>query len=427
MNIEQRQNTWYAVLTIPPDVRPVLGKLRFCKSTQTGDKVKAQVRAILMVAQWKAEITKVRGTLPNADESFWENMRREYVNAQHRDADTDMDDPAWGHHSEVVREAIEAEAFKLTDPEKASRAYKVAVGLMTPLAPLVEEWKGSLRVAQKTIDQQHRDMVKMADHFLILEALAPQKIKVWTDEMMKEGVTASSLTRIGNGCRSFWAYLQQSSKKEMTDPDPFVGPFKLAQRVAVRHKVGRSGSSYKPEQLAALYSGAIARKDAPLVDLIALGAYTGARIQELCELTADTVKDGVFYIVKSKTEAGIRECPIHPAIIPLVARMLAASEDGYLIPSTSKNQYGNRSHALSLRFGRLKKSMGFGPQHVFHSTRSTLISLMEQAGVFEGIAADIVGHAKKTITYGLYGNGSVIQQKLKAISTVAYPAPLDAP
>ena len=429
MNIEKRQNTWYAVLTIPPDVRPVLGKLRFCKSTKTSDKVKAQVRAILMVAHWKAEITKIRGTLPNADESFWENMRREYVNAQQRDADsdTDMQSADWGHHSEVVREAIEAEAFKLKDPAEVARVYQVAVGLMTPLGPLVTAWKGSLRTAQKTIDQQHRDMVKMADHFITLEALTPPKIKAWTDQMMKEGVTASSLTRIGNGCRSVWLYLQQSGKRSMVDPDPFVGPFKLAQRTAVRNITGRSGTSYTPEQLVELYMGAIAREDAPLVDLIALGAYTGARIEELCMLTADTVKDGVFHITKSKTKAGIREVPIHPALAPLVGRMLAASKDGYLVPSTSKNQYTKRSHALGMRFGRLKKSLGFGPEHVFHGTRNTLITLMQRAGVEEVIATDVVGHDKKTLTYGLYSSGSSMAQKLEAISKVSYPAPLDAP
>ena len=53
--------------------------------------------------------------------------------------------------------------------------------------------------------------------------------------------------------------------------------------------------------------------------------------------------------------------------------------------------------------------------------------MMERAGVVEGIAADVVGHEKKTITFGLYSSGSEQQQKLDAISKVAYPAPLNAP
>lgn len=425
MNIEKRLNTWYALLTIPPDARPALGKLRFCKSTRTSDKVKAQVVAVLYVAQWKAEIAKVRKTLPDPHAELLENLRREYLQALETDSRDDDDGPNFP--SLEIRDIIEAETLKIKDPAAASHAYKVATGVIVPLGPLVAEWKGSLRMAQKTIDQQHRDVLKMADHFLVIEALTPQSIKVWIDKLIGEGVTASSFERIGNGCRSLWSYLQQSGARSMVDPDPFVGPFKLAQRIAVKNSTNRTGSSYTPEQLAALYSGAIVRNDSPLVNLIALGAYTGARIEELCELTRETVKDGVFHINKSKTKAGIRECPVHPTIVPLVARMLAESKDGYLVPSTSNNQYQNRSHALSLRFGRLKTSMGFGPEHTFHNIRNTLITSMHRAGVDELFATDIVGHDRKTMTYGLYSSGSAMKQKLEAISTVAYPAPLDRP
>ena len=41
------------------------------------------------------------------------------------------------------------------------------------------------------------------------------------------------------------------------------------------------------------------------------------------------------------------------------------------------------------------------------------------------IAADVGGHEKTTITYGLYASGS--EQKLDAISKVGYPAPLNTP
>ena len=71
--------------------------------------------------------------------------------------------------------------------------------------------------------------------------------------------------------------------------------------------------------------------------------------------------------------------------------------------------------------------MGYGPSHVFHTTRGTLITMMQRAGVVEGIAADVVGHDKKTITYGLYASGSIEAQQLEALSKVAYPAPLNAP
>jgi hypothetical protein len=97
------------------------------------------------------------------------------------------------------------------------------------------------------------------------------------------------------------------------------------------------------------------------------------------------------------------------------------------MPSTADNQYGNRSGPVSQRFGHLKTALAYEDSHVFHTTRGTLITMMQRAGVVEGMATDVVGHDKKTITYGLYATGSEQEQKLKAISTVAYPAPLDRP
>lgn len=415
---EKRANHWYAVLTVPADVRHIIGKLRFVKSTQTASKSKAAVRVAVLVAGWQAEIAQARGSLPDDEAPFWTNLRREYMSSN--DEGTQL----------AIEEIAEAESRKIADPVEASLMYRIALGQapeLVPLGPLVVAWKDSLRLAQKTIDQQHRDVKRMSEHFKHLVQLSPQSVKVWTDKLIAEGTTSSSLERIGNGCRSFWLYLQQTGVKSMIDPDPFVGAFKLARRVAKTTDTGRSGSSYTPKELASLYAAAIANKDQPLADLIALGAYTGARIEELCQLTKETASGEVFIIGKSKTEAGIRDCPIHPAVAPLVARMLDEAKGGFLVPSTADNQYGNRSGPLSQRFGHLKKSMGFGRSHVFHSTRNTLATMMERAGVAEGIAADIVGHAKKTLTYGLYSSGSAQKQKLKAISKVVYPAPLDKP
>jgi len=45
---------------------------------------------------------------------------------------------------------------------------------------------------------------------------------------------------------------------------------------------------------------------------------------------------------------------------------------------------------------------------------------LERAGVMEGVAADIVGHEKQTMTYGLYSGGTSMAQKMDAISQITY-------
>jgi hypothetical protein len=414
-HIEKRANLYYATLTIPADVRHVLGKMKFIQSTQTDNKPEASRRARALVDGWKLEISKARGTLPNPKDTFWENLRKDYLTSD--------------EGAKFAIEDLAAQASsKIKDPEEASQLYKFATDQGgTLLAPLVEDWNKSQKGAQKSKDQKYRDMKRLADYFVSLEALQPKRIKVWTDSLLSEGVTSSSFIRINGGCRSLWSYLQDTSTVPMETVNPFIGSFKLALRVAVKTDTGRSGSSYTVEQLSMIYVTAMTKGYRPLANLIALGSYTGCRIEELGSLTKDTCKNGMFDIRDSKTGAGIRQVPIHPALLPLVTRMLEESKDGYLIPSNAKNQYGNRTAPLSQKFGRLKTELGFGPELVFHSTRGTLVTLMHRAGVDEGFSADIVGHAKKTMTYGLYSSGSSMSQKLDAISKVNYPGALGEP
>ena len=45
---------------------------------------------------------------------------------------------------------------------------------------------------------------------------------------------------------------------------------------------------------------------------------------------------------------------------------------------------------------------------------------LEGAGVSENITADILGHEKQTITYGIYSGGTNLEQKLDAIKKLFY-------
>jgi integrase len=72
------------------------------------------------------------------------------------------------------------------------------------------------------------------------------------------------------------------------------------------------------------------------------------------------------------------------------------------------------------RFGHLKTALRFTEEHVFHSIRRTVATQLENAGVAEGVAADIIGHKKATMTYGLYSGGASLKVKRAAIEKLAY-------
>jgi len=48
--------------------------------------------------------------------------------------------------------------------------------------------------------------------------------------------------------------------------------------------------------------------------------------------------------------------------------------------------------------------------------------MLENAGVSENVAADILGHEKPRITYGLYNGGASLETKREAIERLHYPS-----
>lgn len=189
-----------------------------------------------------------------------------------------------------------------------------------------------------------------------------------------------------------------------------------------------SWSVFSTEEVESLHSAAITKGDKSLADLIALAAYTGARLEEIGRIHRDTIslKDGVpiaFSILESKTEAGVREVPIHSAIAPLVLSLLDASEDGYILkgrPLGENNKYGHRLDAVGKRFGRLKTAAGFDSTYVLHSIRKTAITEVHRAGADVSVMPALFGHETGMITFDLYSAGPSLEQKRKVIELLSY-------
>jgi integrase len=112
--------------------------------------------------------------------------------------------------------------------------------------------------------------------------------------------------------------------------------------------------------------------------------------------------------------------PIHSKIKKTMARLRKASGDGYLLAGLTENKYGDRSNAIGKRFGRLKRNLGYDARYVFHSIRKAVSTALENTGVPENVAADILGHEKPPITYGLYSDGVSLEVKAEALATVTY-------
>lgn len=310
-----------------------------------------------------------------------------------------------------------SEATTITN-EPAS--YKPASPITKARLKSYREFRESRGGAPKHVDQQVGKMKRLSD-FLKNEGLPINfdTVDQWLKSLDRAPATLGQYLMAGT---AFWKWAMKYDagwREEYKDKvNPFTG-HELPQGGG-SETAGHNREIYTREDTLKLHQAALDNKDKPLADLISLGWYTGARIEELCQLSKDSVvtMDGIrcFDFPRSKSKASKRVVPIHPNLLLTIDRLCEDSTDTFLIPTESADKYGKRSHAISKAFGRLRRTAGFSKLHVFHGFRHTVITGLVRADVPDALAKELAGHETGSVTHDVYSKGASTAQKLEAIS-----------
>ena len=166
-----------------------------------------------------------------------------------------------------------------------------------------------------------------------------------------------------------------------------------------------------------------------------LGRYTGARLEELCQLrTEDFVEQQGILCIRIddssegqnlKNASSRRMLPVHPSLLELgllrhveTARATGAHR---LFPELEPVR-GKLGHAVSKWFGRYKTKRGItDPKKTFHSFRHTLIDDLRDAGVQDSLIKRIVGHEDSAVTFGVYGSRTPLKAMQEALQHIGKP------
>ena len=414
-HLVKRYNTYFAVLYVPKEIQYIIGKAKFSKSTGTDNRKLAETIAQVYVMGWKAEIEAARS---KSDDPLIQSAK-------------DIRKLLKSSPAHLVQDAIDEEIAKLNLAKKEIHAEvfeQIATGKNQYLEDVLKNWKKHEEdrgLSQKNIDQMFSDIEIMTTQFPTAPLITAKSVDLWIRHIAKKGkLSASSVTRIIGSSKNFFKYLQFIKEIPQTEPNPFVVPveFKISNKPNSK-SVNKTQSwlPFSPKEIVSLYKIAL-DENQMLADLILIAMYTGARIEEICSLLCKDVdlKEESITIVDAKTEAGERTIPIHPYIKDRIEKLIEDSTDDYLLSDLTKNKYGDRANALGQRFGRLKTRQKFSSRYVFHSIRKTFTTMLENAGVGENLAADIVGHEKPRITYGLYSGGASLEVMRGAIMKIAY-------
>ena len=397
--IIKKRQTYYARLKVPTRLQEKLGRTAFVKTLNTRDIREANIRKLTLIAQWK-NIIKIAddGGLSSKLEKALAVVRS---------------DPLEREFQEDIISGFDREEAKTY-----FQATKIAHGDDLLLAEHVEGHLRSLAstVALKGLHEKRVALTTLTSEYTMASEVTRHSVRLLANKLLKDKARAT-VAKMVSSYRVFWKYLEQANGVDLGDPFRDILPKSGRKTKAA---VAAERKAFLPVDILRLI------RECPYTDLkhlITIGAYSGCRIEELCALKLTHVKDDRLVIENAKTAAGNREIPIHKDITQLVARLVDTSKDEYLLFGLTFNKYGDRSNAIGKRFGRLKKSLGYDERYVFHSIRKTFTSRLEAADVPELLAARLLGHEVKTISYGLYSSGSTFPQLRDAINHVEYHKP----
>ena len=170
--------------------------------------------------------------------------------------------------------------------------------------------------------------------------------------------------------------------------------------------------------------------------LLLIGAYTGARLNEICQLNLHTdvvTEEGVTFInitdgddqQRVKTTTARRQIPLHPELTRcgLLAYFKDQTDAGYTRPFESLWRMNQDSWAKypSKWFSAHKtKVLGRNKKLVFHSFRHTVANKLKKAGVEEAKVAAILGHSTGSMTFDRYGKPYTAVELQSVISELSY-------
>ena len=235
-------------------------------------------------------------------------------------------------------------------------------------------------------------MNRVIEYFPTLADLTIRNRDKW---LKTETRAVASVQKTIGFVRNYYKWLKLNQHVGASEANPFV-----ADEIMLSQKL-KEKEEYKPFEMLELMEIKQAVRDMgdeKLLRYIEIAQWTGMRLAEIAQLSGKSIitRDGVECIrVKddAKTKAGSgRLIPIAKTLADRVSLKELPEPPPPVLNKRTKKLVPYAGVDVGKKFGRLKKKLGYGPLHVFHSIRKTctthlsrLKSLKELLQILSGI------------------------------------------
>lgn len=440
MYLIRQGNAWSVKVTIPKELRHIFGKVAFKQSLRTSNKLEANARAAPLIIHFKQQIEQARENPSIALRDNLSDLKAQLgkIRSQISEASSKVTN---GRHLEDLKETqyvLESvlgdtllasegveDSSELTGQalDNLSETFGIITGTIVPTLDHLESFLVAQAVEPSTARRYHQMIHRFSEKHSVASNVTAKDAREYIRHLSEDcGLTPRTVRSHLLPLRTYWSWMLDNEILSTSNVNPFFNV--KAPKLSSKDAAKEVRFPYEIEDIQTLHAAIFRGNDAMLKALFAFGIYTGARREEITQLKLSDVSRDQVKIRAAKTRAGNRSVPIHPLLQPIINDLLEShpnkAADEYLLFDLTANRYGKRSVQVGKRFSRVKSKLGFDDRHDFHSIRKTVSTQLERLNVSEGISADILGHEKKTMTYGLYSGGSSMEQKAAAVNLIDY-------
>lgn len=438
-----RHSVYYFRIVVPEVIRPLFSQREIRRSLQTRCRREALIRGRELLLQVQRLFTEAfQGLKPSVERlcGAWESGGKRLASwaswLRQQRLETFV--------SPKVRPARERPAKPLVErPKKASAVSRpdTPSGSLTLMQVadelLVQQKREGLPV--KTLDDKRsvallftriigdmpisqitrKDAHQFRETALKLPPRLYQLPEQPLEKTIAEAKSTISITTFNNYVKNLTTFFNYAVREGYCPRNPFEG-----LRVRQRRRVSEERSAFTTDDLKLLFNKttyASADTSRPhQYWLPLLGLYTGARLNELCQLYVDDIVTvgGIhcFHFrearpdQKLKTASSERLLPIHSKLqelgfLEFIEAQRALGQQRVFSELTLHKKHGYSS-IPSKWFARVREQLGLreaGEKKDFHSFRHTLADHLKQQGVSEALVGGALGHLTGGITFGRYG------------------------
>ena len=409
--LQRRGDSLCFRIAVPLDLRTALGKREITKFLDEVDKKNAVPQALLLAGRCKLLFVEMREMAKKNRGGFKTNYTLK-VELDGIGKPKSIDVQAEPHEQEAVNSVIETILGRQPAAQVAlveSAVKKVAQQIR--LSQAIPVWKRLKNPAPASVEVYEFAVRRFEGRYpdLFVDAIEKRHVREYIEWLQAEGKNPKTIDKEHGAIR---ALLNIARNEEWIASNPASG-------VLLPPTSGASTvRSYAPEELKQIFASPVfvgglrpvAGKGEAAYWVPLLLLFTGARREEICQLTTDRIRsyEGVTHFVidpmddegQLKTEESKRAVPVHDHLVRLgflnyVAERVKAG-GGLLFPQMKKNdrgQYGAKWGDWWRRYvrGTLKiTDKRIAPAHSF---RHLFITECRRLELREDYERALVGHA----------------------------------